>query len=140
MLAPLLIRSASSFHGFLRRLLDSLGVDLTPEQGMTLSILRQVGAQSVSSLAAIMNKDRTTVSRFVDQLANAGWVLRSPSTEDRRNVVVTLSDAGLELISRIDPQVMGAVMKLLAGIPAEDLAVTEHVLQQVLERSATAEV
>lgn len=87
-----------------------------------------------------MNKDRTTISRFVDQLSHAGWVLRSPSPEDRRNIVVTLSDPGLELTTRIDPQVVEAVMKLLSGIPAEDLAVTERVLQQVLERAAAAQV
>lgn len=56
------------------------------------------GNGSVSDLADCMHLNRSNISRSVDELVNSGLVDREQDIRDRRNVNLTLTDRGKELI------------------------------------------
>lgn len=45
------------------------------------------------------------VTRLIDKLVDRGLVRRSRSEEDRRMTIHTITDAGLELLSELDPKI-----------------------------------
>jgi DNA-binding MarR family transcriptional regulator len=66
-------------------------------------ILRHIrhGRDSVSELAKTGKISRPAISRAVDVLVNKGLVARSQNPEDRRNVQLSLTEDGQELIDEL---------------------------------------
>ncbi|NYD43591.1 MarR family winged helix-turn-helix transcriptional regulator [Nocardioides panaciterrulae] len=83
----------------LRRPGDTL--DLTPSRYTALATLAKRGALRAGDLAEAMGIARPTMSRLADALVESGWVTRAPDPEDGRASLLTLSDAGRELLERL---------------------------------------
>ncbi len=59
-----------------------------------LSVVARLGPLGMSELADFSAVDRTTMTRTVDQLVAGGLVTRETPASDRRQVVLTITDAG----------------------------------------------
>jgi DNA-binding MarR family transcriptional regulator len=57
---------------------------------------------SLTSLAAALDLDPSTLSRTVDGLVKTGWVERAPDAADRRAVRLALTAAGRDKVAEID--------------------------------------
>lgn len=73
------------------------------------------------------------VSMRIDRLERDGKVTRTRSTEDRRIVLVSLTDEGRELIERIHPLHVQAQSRLLADLSSDEVAALEPLLRKVEE-------
>jgi DNA-binding MarR family transcriptional regulator len=76
--------------------------------------------------------DRSSnVSRLVEKLREQGLVERNPSAQDRRMVVVTITNEGILLLDRIQEEVMSN----REGFPDAKLSDTEMLqLSDLLDR------
>lgn len=81
--------------------------DLSPEQYNVLRILRgQNGeATTVSSIQDRMLNRMSNASRLVDKLKLKGLVERNECPRDRRQVDVTITEKGLDLLALLEVQV-----------------------------------
>jgi len=70
---------------------------LTPKQ---LHLLMEIGSQTYrhGDLAGILGVDPSTLTRTLDPLAKAGLVDRQPNPDNRREVLIKLSEKGLEVV------------------------------------------
>ena len=66
-------------------------------------ILRRIrhGVDSVSKLADDRHTSRPAISRAVDVLVTKGLVARQPTPDDRRNIQLSLTEDGQELMSAL---------------------------------------
>ncbi|CAN5165087.1 MarR family transcriptional regulator [soil metagenome] len=71
---------------------------VTDSQLSVLFQLDKIGAQSPGQLAVHERVSPPSMNRTVNGLESAGLISRSPSTDDARKVVVTLTAAGADLI------------------------------------------
>lgn len=79
---------------------DCCGV--TPAQcHLLLEVADREGA-SVAELAEALELDASTLSRAVDGLVKAGYLLRVEDPENRRRYVVSLAKPGLRKVAEID--------------------------------------
>jgi DNA-binding MarR family transcriptional regulator len=76
----------------LDRALQTLGLNLSRYRA--LSVVASQGPLTMTELADYSAIDRTTMTRIVDQLVAAGLVERETPRRDRRQVILTLTDAG----------------------------------------------
>ncbi len=78
--------------------------DLTVQQFNVLRILRGQcpNPASVNLIIDRMLDKSSNASRLIDKLEKKGWVTRQRCSEDRRQVDVCITDAGLELLSELD--------------------------------------
>jgi len=72
-------------------------VELTPPQYQTLRLLWEQDSQPLKDLAAANGCTRPTMTGVVDTLEKNGLVTRQPNPEDRRSLLVTLSEKGKAL-------------------------------------------
>ncbi len=70
-------------------------------QARVLSVVRG-GARQISDVAEACGRHVSTASRLVEQLVRAGHLDRVEDTEDRRAVVVSLTDRGEEVLAAIE--------------------------------------
>jgi DNA-binding MarR family transcriptional regulator len=114
------------------RLLAPLG--LTSTQWKVLAALDADGALRVADLVAVLRLDQAGTSRLVSRLQEAGFVARSPSQEDRREVRVRLTEEGRQAAARCR-EVLGPLMEQLTeGLEDEQLEALARGLEVFAER------
>jgi MarR family transcriptional regulator, lower aerobic nicotinate degradation pathway regulator len=80
---------------------DRLGEDLTPMQWAVLAKLAELGTCSQNMLGRLTAMDVATVKGVVERLGRRGLIENRPDAEDRRRLVLFLSDEGRALYSRL---------------------------------------
>jgi DNA-binding MarR family transcriptional regulator len=70
-------------------------------QHATLARLDHQGPQRITALAAAERIAQPSMTALVSRLEKAGWVVRSPDADDRRAVVVSLTQAGCAELERL---------------------------------------
>ncbi len=117
------------FSGGLDRILELvvlLNQDMTQslaERGLTVSrgtllwTLRRVGPSQQRDLAAALGVTARTVTGLVDGLVAAGLVTRDPHPSDRRATLVTLTDAGTDLVATLEREQEELGEQLFSAMP-----------------------
>ena len=118
----------------LRRDLGPLGV--TPAQMRALRTLSGRGEpMRMSDLADALRIARRSATSIVDELVNKRLVTRNGDARDRRAVVVQVSAAGEELLSRVSAQRRVAAERVLGGLDPADRDELARLLAQVAGRA-----
>ena len=107
------------------------GVNLTAEQYLVMDTLWNEGTLTQQAIAFIIQKDKNSVTQFIDNLEKKGLVARSVSKDDRRvnNIVVT--EAGMALKDSTKQLAIDTMNKALEGIPEEDVQTCVEVMKKV---------
>jgi DNA-binding MarR family transcriptional regulator len=100
------------------RAADDLG-GLSPVQLRALTALREAGSANLVSLAGEMGVTVSTASRLVDRLVTADWVHRRASSQDRRELALTLTRDGTALLRRYDARRLARLRQCLDRLDPE---------------------
>ncbi|RZJ14077.1 MAG: MarR family transcriptional regulator [Haliea sp.] len=116
-------------------------VALTPAQFGVLSVLRASPGLDQSSLARALGFDKVTVLRVLRGLETRGLIARAPAPQSRRNLAISLSDAGAALLQQAQAPAERAYGRLMAPLDAPQQAQLVNLLQLLtagLEHEARA--
>ena len=105
-------------------------IDLTYTQYLTMMVLWERGAVTSKEIGEKLHLDSGTLTPVIKKLADKGLVTRGRAREDERNLMVTITDAGLKLRESavaIPAQVGGCVR-----LPAEDAKALYAILYRLL--------
>src|SRR5215469_625681 len=80
------------------------------------------GEYTQIELAKLSDLDKTTMLNTLDELERAGYAQRSPSPADRRVRIVTVTQAGAELVTAGHQVADGVHGEVLAALPADQRA------------------
>ncbi len=97
-----LLRAAESLMGGVAAVLKP--ADLSPTQYNVLRILRGAGPAGLacSEIAARMVTRDPDITRLVDRLERRRLITRARDRKDRRIITIRITEAGLELVDRLD--------------------------------------
>lgn len=110
--------------------------ELTHGQWMPLFVLLKSGGSATSAhVARQVNIDPGAATRMLDRLEKKGFIGRCRSTEDRRVVNVTLTEAGRQVASEV-PRVLSQVLnEHLAGFSHEEWQLLLGLLRRMLHNA-----
>ncbi len=92
-------------------------------QYFLLAALDQNEVLTMSAIAQKMGHTTAAASGLVARLENLGYVLRTPAPDDKRKVMVCITEKGSMLVRRIREEVVGNLIKLMSHLsPAEQKA------------------
>ena len=74
----------------------------------------------MSAIAQKMGHTTAAASGLVARLENLGLVVRASAPEDRRKVMVCITEKGSALVRRIREEMVGNLMKLMAHLTADE--------------------
>ncbi len=116
-----LLRTQDYIQGHASRLLDEAGI--SGPQYNVLRILRGHGGDGVPTqvIAGQMVTRMPDITRLIDRLEQAGFATRSRTPADRRVVLVRITEAGLDLLARLDRPVLELHKKLLGHLSKAEL-------------------
>jgi DNA-binding MarR family transcriptional regulator len=124
-----LFRTGDRLHHRFARLFREYG--LTPSQYNILRILRGEGGP----LPILEIAERTItvvpgITGLIDRLEDAGMVSRQRSAEDRRVVNVSITQAGEDVLARLDEPLIELHRRLMAPFSGEELAELIRLLEK----------
>jgi DNA-binding MarR family transcriptional regulator len=123
-------------HGRLLHVLKAQMATLVPEGldtaafSLLLALVR-CGPTRQGELAGRALLDPSTVSRYVAQLARAGYAQRRPDPQDGRAVQLVPTDAGRAVATAIGERRQAMITQALAGWNAQDLAALVRLLTRL---------
>jgi DNA-binding MarR family transcriptional regulator len=77
---------------------------ITPADHVVLGVLRRSPDRSSapSRLCELLHRSSGGMSLTLDRLEAVGWIRRAPDPDDRRRIVVSLTDDGLAITTRVN--------------------------------------
>jgi DNA-binding MarR family transcriptional regulator len=109
------------------------GFGLRVPEWRLLAALYARPSSTMSDLAGLATIDRTTLTRTVDRMEQAGWLARSADAADMRVTRLALSAAGRRVFERIWPEVDRLNALALEGLSKAEI----RDLHRILERMRT---
>jgi DNA-binding MarR family transcriptional regulator len=85
-------------------------------QFFLLAALDHKEVLTMSAIAQKMGHTTAAASGLVDRLENLGYVVRSSAREDRRKVMVCITEKGTALVRRIREEMVGNLMKVMTHL------------------------
>lgn len=85
-------------------------------QFFLLAALDHKEVLTMSAIAQKMGHTTAAASGLVDRLENLRYVVRSSAREDRRKVMVCITQKGSALVRRIREEMVGNLMKIMAHL------------------------
>lgn len=102
------------------------------EQLQVLYILMISEQLKLAELAAILEKDKSTISRCINSLKSKNYISSYYDKNDNRNCVLSISSQGLELISMIEEKIKKNYLDTNANITKEEIGITKDVLCRLI--------
>jgi DNA-binding MarR family transcriptional regulator len=125
-------------HAVDQQLRDEGGLSYTQFQILATLGETPEGRQRMTDLADRLVHSRSGLTYQVGQLAKAGLVTRTPSSDDERSVVVTTTPEGRALLARVMTGHVEVVQRLLlTPLDRPDIAALTDVLGRVREHMRT---
>jgi DNA-binding MarR family transcriptional regulator len=120
---------------------------ISPTQYNVLRILRGSGAiagnahgvpgegLACGEIASRMVTRDPDITRLLDRLEKRGFISRNREEKDRRVVCTRITDAGIQLLDNLNPQVQAAHRRQLSHMGREKLKQLIALLEEARERS-----
>lgn len=122
---------------------EIVDLSISMSQTKVLMLLGAARELHMSALVSQLGLSLSTVSGLVDRLVEQGYALRHDDPADRRQVVVTITDAGSGLLERFRELGGAALRQLLETLSSDELATVGRaveILDAAVTRSESATV
>lgn len=111
------------------------GYDVTCEQWSVLVNLGKKNGQSQQDLAGLTCKDKTTITRLIDNMEKHNLVVRIPDKNDKRQKLIYLTKKGRDLQEELKGIIAQTLKEAQKAIKTNDLETCKRVLEQVYENT-----
>ncbi|MEX2210613.1 MAG: MarR family transcriptional regulator [Gaiellaceae bacterium] len=105
-----------------RRLRQVGGTDLGPAALSALDSIERLSPVTPSELAEAERVTRPTVARILGRLVKERLVIRAPDPSDGRGSLISISDEGVRVLSRVRTRKSTFLADLIRDLPDEDVA------------------
>jgi DNA-binding MarR family transcriptional regulator len=105
--------------------------DLTNAQVRALFALGRHQEATAGQIAEAAHLSPASVTGMLDDLERAGVVTRTRSADDRRRVLVRLTDEGCEILAKRRRRWAKRWEQAMADVPDADLAMTAEVMRRI---------
>ncbi|MGE7695215.1 MarR family winged helix-turn-helix transcriptional regulator [Lysinibacillus sp. NPDC094177] len=94
---------------------------LTTKQVVFLSLLQTKGPLQTYELAKLMGTSASAVSQLVNRLEQEGYIKRTMSKKDRREVIIVLDERGHLYFQKLEEIELSIIYKYYTKLNREDL-------------------
>jgi DNA-binding MarR family transcriptional regulator len=98
-----------------------------------LAVLQQHSGATMGRLADLTSVDRTTLTRTLGLMEEAGLITRREGKGDRRSLAISLTAQGRRMFARILPLTLAETDRALTGFSAEEIEVLKDWLRRMAD-------
>lgn len=123
------IRGANSVNKTLNKKLSPY--DIAIEQRATLEIIKFEENVNQTTIANLLGKDKTTISRSINSLEKKGLIKKSDTLEDKRSNKVELTSAGEKILEDTIKEVTSFRESLNEKLTKEEIAMFFKIIDKL---------
>ncbi len=116
-LVPALLTASRALVGISARSIAEVEETVTITQFRTLVVLESHGPSRLNRLADRLGVNSSTALRTIDRMVAAGLVVRRANENDRREVVIELSERGRRLVDDVTTRRREAIELIVRAMP-----------------------
>lgn len=109
--------------------------DITSSQAKVLFQIYHLKIDRPSQIGKSLNVDNSAITRMVDRLEKKSLIERHFDPDDRRSVLIKLTDLGVETVKRAIPLASNAIDELTKALNTEEVEQLRHCLQKIVMSS-----
>jgi len=117
---------------------DPQKIGMTLKQLATLASLRERGELPQQMLCDVLRTSQNTVVMWLNELEEAGFIVRVRDVDDRRKHNVAITAAGTAALERAELEMRRLEDEVLAGLTAEERAQLRTLLAKALQDGRSA--
>jgi DNA-binding MarR family transcriptional regulator len=136
-LAEAIILAGKAMAGVAARTVAQATDDLTLPQHRTLVVLAEQGPRHLADLAQALGVSPSTATRMCDRLVRKRLISRTRDEVDRREVDLSLTNAGKALVDEVAHRRKSELRKLVGDVPKEERDRLIDALRSVAEAAGT---
>lgn len=106
-------------------------------QCAVLTTLERAGDQTLVALTRALNQDKAWLSRTTDDMVAAGLLIKAPHPNDRRALLLQLTDAGHGAARALNDQLNAQAQRVLGRLSEGDQAQTVRLLEALKDALQT---
>jgi DNA-binding MarR family transcriptional regulator len=131
-----LIRHSHIFASAVREILESKlireasAIPLTASQFHILKVMALNGPHQLGELADFLGVSGPAITKNIDKLERLGFVVRNPSTGDRRVTLMSVSRAGRRVVDKYERLKTARLAPVLATFKAQELETFTSLLER----------
>ena len=101
-------------------------------QYFLLGYLAQQKFLTMSEIAQRMGHTTAAATGLVDRLENLGYAVRAHGSEDRRKIMVQITERGLSLVASIREDMIEGVLKFMGFLSADEQRVWLQIYEKIM--------
>lgn len=113
--------------------------NLSKNQPVVIKIIGMEGEIMPSTIGRYTGMDKSSLTRMVDDLERKGLVFRKTDPEDRRKVLVSLTEKGLECYNYSN-QILDELLKLVDEKDIEDYIKSLEMMVRILRKAVSQQI
>ena len=133
-LGPWIGKTFKMMDNYVESVLCENKLDITKRQWLVLNFIKEKPGISQNDLAHFVDRDKTSVTRFVATLVKKSLIFKKASLEDKRVKTLYLTEKGIELLSIATPIIREAILKLQKEISEEEVKIAIKSLKKIQEK------
>ena len=106
---------------------------ITEAQACVLHEIQRRNSCKVTELAECMEVKPSAVTSFISRLEKSGWVKRVHSQQDRRVVLISLTEQGKKWMEELDGMMKAIIKKYLSQLNPAELAFLFEISKKVVQ-------
>ena len=134
-----LLRSCDLLNRAVQRSTRGYGITATQYKALRILQAAQPAGLKCAAIGRRMIAAEPDITRLLNRLKGLRLVRQRRDRHDRRMVWTQITDAGLELLDKMEPVMRRVPAELLGHMTAEDLAALNRLLELARARSTAAE-
>ena len=130
----LLAKAEQKHHNYTKRILIKEKLNVTPGQMSVLYTLYNGDGITITELSKKCYLDNSTLTGVIDRLEKSGLVLRGEHPDDRRQLLIYLTDAAKAQEPIINDVMNRISTAMLAECTEEEIAIFRKVLLNIFDK------
>ncbi len=127
----LIVKAGRLVENRLRLNFESENISITPQQWSVLTYLWNEDGISQQKLANVFSKDKTSMTRLLNNMEKNNFIIRKAGTKDKRNKNIFLTEKSKQLKDNSIRIAQETLSEILDGIETVDIKVSKRVLKEV---------
>jgi len=122
-----------TYNQFAQRNVRSAGYDITIDQWLILKSVAENPDITQNDIGKIVFKDNASITRIIQLLVNAGYLIREVYPTDRRRVNLVLTESGKKITTDVNEIAIQNRAAALQDVDAKSIEQLKRVLLQIID-------
>ncbi|MCP5061947.1 MAG: MarR family transcriptional regulator [Ignavibacteriae bacterium] len=127
----IVVKTGRLIENRLRYNFEDENISITPQQWSVLTYLWNEDGISQQKIANVFSKDKTSMTRLLNNMEKNGFIIRQQGVKDKRNKNIFLTERSKELKEKSIKVAEETLAEIIDGVDTVNLKISKNILKEI---------